>query len=131
MPAVVIANGRRKRNRGEVETLASGPLRVKVYAGVDPITKRRHYLTETIPAGPTAHREAEKARTRLLAQVDEKRNPRTRATLNQLLDRWLDVAELESTTRRNYINKLERCAGTNSGSSMMLRWASLSTRCAL
>ncbi|RAO40846.1 hypothetical protein GAR06_05793 [Micromonospora saelicesensis] len=51
---------------------------MKVRAGVDPISGKRHYLTEVVPAGRTAAKEAEKARTRLLAQVDERRNPRTR-----------------------------------------------------
>ena len=32
------------RQRGEIETLASGSLRVKVYAGVDPLSGRRLYL---------------------------------------------------------------------------------------
>ena len=40
------------RGRGEVERLPSGSLRVRVYAGIDPVTKRKHYLTETVPAGP-------------------------------------------------------------------------------
>ncbi|WP_262419173.1 hypothetical protein [Micromonospora chalcea] len=86
------SNGRTKRQRGEIETLPSGSLRVKVYAGIDPISGKRHYLTEVIPAGRTA---AEKARTRLLAQVDERRNPRTRATLDQLgriiSEAWRDL----------------------------------------
>jgi hypothetical protein len=99
---------RRKRQRGEIEELPSGSLRVKVYAGVDPISGRRHYLTETISPGPNAYSEAEKARTRLLAQVDDRRNPRTRATLDQLLDRWLEVVELEATTRMGYQNKLRK-----------------------
>ena len=78
-----------KRQRGEVETLPSGSLRVRVYAGIDPVTRKRHYLTETIPPGPTAAKDAE--RTRFLpAQVDETRNPKTRATLTQLLDRYRD-----------------------------------------
>ena len=102
------ANARRKRQRGEIQELPSGSLRVKVYAGIDPLTKKRNYLSETVQAGPTAEREAEKVRTRLLSQVDERRNPRTRATLNQLLDRWLDVAELEATTRLNYVSKLDK-----------------------
>jgi integrase len=38
--------------------------------------------------GPSAARDAERVRTRLLNQVDERRNPRTKATMNQLLDRW-------------------------------------------
>lgn len=60
---------------------------MKVYAGVDPIRGKRHYLPEVIPAGRTEAEETEKARTRLLAQVDERYNPRTRAALDQLLDR--------------------------------------------
>ncbi|MGC5309270.1 tyrosine-type recombinase/integrase [Micromonospora zamorensis] len=102
------ANGRAKRQRGEVEELPSGSLRVKVYAGIDPITKKRHYLTETIPAGPTARKEAEKARTRFLAQVDDRRNPRTRATVDQLLDRWLEVLDVETSTRQGYVKKLNK-----------------------
>jgi integrase len=98
----------RKRVRGEIETLPSGPLRVRVYAGVDPVSKKRHYLVETVAAGSTAAKDAEKVRTRLLNQVDERRNPRTRATLNQLLDRWLEVAELEPTTRSGYVRKLDK-----------------------
>ena len=90
------------RQRGEIETLASGSLRVKVYAGVDPLSGKRLYLTETVPAGPRALAEAKKVRTRLIGQVDEQRNPRTRATVNQLMDRYLDVLDVEVTTRARY-----------------------------
>jgi hypothetical protein len=65
-------------------------------------------LTERVPAGPSAGKEAEKVRTRLLRQVDERRSPRTRATLNQLLDRHLDVVDLEQSTRRTYQGYIER-----------------------
>ncbi|MBG6063748.1 hypothetical protein [Micromonospora ureilytica] len=78
---------------------------MKVYAGIDPITKKRHYLTETTPDGPTARKEAEKVRTRFLAPVD---NPRTRATVNQLLDRWLEVLDVETSTRQGYVKKLNK-----------------------
>ncbi|MEJ3657167.1 tyrosine-type recombinase/integrase [Actinomycetes bacterium KLBMP 9759] len=90
------------RERGEIETLASGSLRVKVYAGVDPLSGKRHYLTETIPAGPKALDTAKKARTRLINQVDEQRSPRTRATVDQLMDRYLEVLDVEVTTRARY-----------------------------
>jgi integrase len=50
-----------------------------------------------VPAGPKAASEAEKLRTRLLGQVDERRNARTKATVNQLLDRYLAVVELEQS----------------------------------
>ena len=84
--------------------MPSGSLRVRVYAGLDPLTGRRHYLTEVVPAGPTAARDAERVRTRFLAEVDERRNPRTKATVNDLLDRYLGVLEIEDTTRTGYEN---------------------------
>jgi integrase len=92
----------RKRSRGEIETLPSGSLRVRVYAGIDPVSGRRQYLTETIPAGPNAAAEAERVRTRFLGQVDERRSPRTKATVNQLLDRYLELLDVERTTRSTY-----------------------------
>jgi integrase len=79
-----------------------------VYAGIDPLAKRRHDLIEVIPPGPDAAREAEKARTRLLSQVDERRKPRTKASLNQLLDRWLEVLDVEASTRVGYVRKIDK-----------------------
>jgi integrase len=73
-----------------------------VYAGTDPISGRKHYLNETVRSGPTAAREAEKVRTRLLNQVDEQRNPRTKATVSQLMDRYLEILDVEPTTRVTY-----------------------------
>jgi integrase len=81
---------------------------VRVYAGIDPVSKKKHFLVETVPAGPSAARDAERARTRLLNQVDERRNPRTKATVKQLLDRWLEVVELETTTRNSVVGRLNR-----------------------
>ena len=78
------------RARGSIERLPSGALRVSVYAGIDPVSGRRHYRKEIIKAGPKAPREAEAARNRLLSEVAEKRNPRTSATVDQLLDRYLE-----------------------------------------
>jgi len=92
----------RKRARGRIETLPSGSLRVKVYAGTDPVSGKKHYLLQTVPAGPKAAATAEKMRTRLLAQVDERRAPRTRATVNQLMDRYLELLDVEPTTRDSY-----------------------------
>jgi len=74
------------RAQGNIETLPSGALRVRVYAGIDPVTKKRHLLTEVIPPGPKAARLAESAKHRLLREVADRRNPRTSATVDQLLD---------------------------------------------
>jgi integrase len=102
------SNGRKKRQPGSVDELPSGAFRVRVYAGIDPVTKRRNDLTETIPAGPDAEKLAEQMRISLLNQVYEKRNPRTKATVNQLLDRYLAEADLEFNTLdvyRGYADK--------------------------
>jgi hypothetical protein len=72
--ATAAGSKRRTRQQGGVEELASGALRVRVYAGVDPVTKQPHYLRETIPAGPNAWTLAEQTRTRLLNEVNERRN---------------------------------------------------------
>lgn len=97
------ANKARKQ-RGNIEE-RGGAYRVRVYAGVDPVTKKPLYLRETIAAGPDAKRKAEKALTRLQHQVDERRAPRTSATLDQLLDRYLEVAP---GTRRDYASKASK-----------------------
>ena len=108
MAAVAGSGRRRQRQRGSIEDLPSGALRVTVYGGSDPLTGQRHRLREVIPPGPTAAADAERARTRLLNQVDEKRNPRTRATVNQLLDRYLDVLDVEDSTRSGYEGYIRR-----------------------
>jgi integrase len=84
------SSGGKKRPRGAIDVLPSGALRVRVYAGTDPVTKRRHDLVQLIPAGPKAQQRAEAKRAELVQQVEERRNPRTSATLDQLLTRYLD-----------------------------------------
>src|SRR5215475_14616776 len=107
-PRVMSRPKRQRRARGSIDRLPSGALRVRVFAGYDPLTKQRHYLHEVVPAGPGAEREAEKVRTRLLNEVDEDRSPRTRATVSQLMDRYLEVLDVEETTKRGYIGYIEK-----------------------
>jgi len=100
---VATKSGPRQRRRGSVRELPSGALQVRVYGGKDALTGKRNELVEVIPPGPRAAAEAEAARTRLLNQVDERRHPRTAATVDQMLDRHFELAELEPTTRSTYI----------------------------
>lgn len=91
--------------------LPNGACRVRVYAGTDPVTKREHYLREMVPAGQTERetlREADKVRVRLVNEVYERRNPRTNATLKQLLDRHLREARLARKTVRTYRDLLDK-----------------------
>jgi integrase len=96
------AAGRQRRQRGSIDELPSGALRVRVYAGVDPVTRRRHDLIEIIPAGPGAERRAEETRVRFLAEIQERRNPRTSATVDQLLDQYLALHNGGKTTLSTY-----------------------------
>jgi hypothetical protein len=52
-----------RRVRGRIETLPSGSLRVKVYVGIDPVSKKRLYLEETVPTGPRAAKEESRRRS--------------------------------------------------------------------
>jgi integrase len=97
----------RRRQRGSVRSLPSGSLQVRVFAGTDPVSKKDLYLSEIVPPGPRQQREAEQARTRLLNQVDEKRNPKTRATVDQLIVKYFEVIEVDTQTMRGYRSKYE------------------------
>lgn len=97
------SRGKTRRRKGSIQTLPSGALRVSVYAGIDPVTKRRHYLKETIPAAtPKIQDAADKVLRRLQVQVDERRQPRTNTTVKELVTRHLELARLEPTTERGY-----------------------------
>ncbi len=79
---------------GHVEPLKRG-FRAVVYAGKDPITSRKIYIKETHPTRVAA----EDAKNRLIAQVESDRVPGQAATVAYLLDRWVEVADHELTTR--------------------------------
>jgi integrase len=86
------------RSRGHIETLPSGSFRARVYAGIDPLTGKRRYLVETA----TSKEAAKRALTKLQRQVDEDRHPKTAITVRQAITQWLEVVELEDTTRERY-----------------------------
>ena len=66
-----------RRRRGSIDPLPSGALRVRVYAGMDPLTGRGTTWSRSSRPARRRRAQAEAARTRLLSQVDERRNPRT------------------------------------------------------
>lgn len=52
------AKADRRRQRGTVDELPSGALRVRVYAGRDPVSGKRNDLVEIIEPGPGGTRYA-------------------------------------------------------------------------
>ncbi len=89
---------RQRRPRGHVEERPGGKFRAVVYAGTDPLTGRQRYLKKTAPTEAEALVEL----TRLQNQVDEQRHPRSNVTVAQVIEKWLEVAELEASTRDRY-----------------------------
>jgi integrase len=81
------------RPRGNIEQLASGSLRV--YAGVDVLTGRDLYLKQTIKAGPDAMVLAQRNLQEFNRLVQEGRQSKTNASLRLLVERHLEVADIE------------------------------------
>ena len=93
--------------RGHIEQLPSGSFRVHVYAGTNPVTSRPRRLRETCPDEATA------AATlgRLLNEADGGRFPDRAATLGQALDKYLEVTDLELSTREAHQGYIRRTIG--------------------
>ena len=93
--------------RGHIEQLPSGSFRVHVYAGTDPVTGRPRRLRETCPD------EAAAAATlgRLLNEADGGRFPNRAATLSQALDKYLEVTDLELSTKEAHQGYIRRTIG--------------------
>jgi integrase len=102
-------NGRRAR--GHIRRRGSS-FQVLVYAGTDPLTGKPNYLTESTRDDA----QAQKILTRLLAQVDEQRNPRTKATMGAVLDAWLRTHEAEESTLDGYRGYIRRTIEPSLGS---------------
>ncbi len=92
-----------RAERGHVRT-RGGSHQVIVYAGVDPVTGKEVFESEStrdpkkIPA----------IRSKLLAKVDKQRNASTSASLSYLRDEWLEVHEIDYSTRDSYVGYIAR-----------------------
>jgi integrase len=94
----------RRRVRGNIERLPSGHYRAIVYAGVDPLTGRERRLKRTAET----YAEAKLVLTELQRQVDQHQHPKSAITVREAIEQWLEVAELEVSTRERYedLNRL-------------------------
>ena len=77
---------------------------IAVPAGRDLITKRYRYAYDYADT----EEQAERRRAALIEQITKGRAPQARATVSDLIDRWLSVAELELITSVNYASYIER-----------------------
>ena len=98
-----------------------GSLQVQVFAGRDPLTGRKRWLSRQV-RGQTkaAYREAKKVEAQLLEQLDrgEQRGGRTR-TVGELVERWLEwrqqVRPISPVTVANYRGAIDRYILPNLG----------------
>jgi integrase len=89
---------------GHIEQLPSGSFRVHVYTGTDPITRRRVYLRETAKDLT----KAQIALGKLLEHALAGKEPESGATVRQLLERYMPIADWDVSTR-------EGARGTSAG----------------
>jgi integrase len=89
-------------------------LQVQVYAGRDPLTGRKRYVSQQVP-GQTkaAMREAKQVEARLLEEVGAGRHKGSRTrTVGELLERWFEwrqmVKPISPTTVMSYRGDLDR-----------------------
>ena len=100
------------RQRGSIRRRARC-YEVRVSAGEDPSTGERIVLVDSVEiegqgerAERAAYREAEKLRTKLLAEADGLKVARTKATVGALLERWMEQHEIDPTTRMTYESQI-------------------------
>jgi integrase len=91
-------------NLGHIEQLPSGSFRVLVSGGTDPITGRRLRHRKTVKT----EEQARIVLGRLLESASAGQRPDTRVTVGELIARYLEVAELDLSTRQTYEGYIRR-----------------------
>src|SRR5208282_3177327 len=89
---------------GHVERLPRGSWRVKVYAGIDPLTGREIRLRRTCKTERAAQIELGK----LLEQAVAGRQPDSAVTVAQLLDQYVSTAGWDVSTRESNVGYIRR-----------------------
>lgn len=74
----------------------NGSFRVMVYAGRDPVTGRKRYVTRTVRGN---RRDAERVRNEMLVDVQQGKTSPASATFGDLLDAWYDAASPDWSPR--------------------------------
>jgi integrase len=89
---------------GHLEQLPSGGFRVDVYAGTDPLTGRRLRYRRVVKT----EQQARIVLGKLLEQAAAGAPPDSGVTVAELLARYMEVAELEPSTRETYDGYIRR-----------------------
>ena len=98
--------GRRSDDMTQIRTRGNS-YQVNVYAGLDAVTGKRVYLSDST----TDLAEARRLRNKFRAQVDEQRHARTKATVRTAFLQWLTTHEVDDDTRKGYQDYLRLYIG--------------------
>jgi integrase len=90
--------------KGSIEQVGNG-FRAKVYAGINPITKRQMYLNGPVRPDETT---AAMDTSDLLRRAEAGRDPGRSATVNDMFERWLSVTEHEISTEESHRGYIRR-----------------------
>lgn len=74
----------------------NGSFRVMIYAGRDPVTGRKRYVTRTVGG---SRKDAERVRNEMLVEVQQGRTSPASATFGDLLDAWYEAASPDWSPR--------------------------------
>jgi integrase len=85
-----------KVTKGHIERLPSGSFRVVVFAGYDPVTRRRSYFKSTVKTEAQARIEVGK----LLEKASDGRQPESGVTIASLMNEYAAIAEWDVSTRQ-------------------------------
>ena len=110
-PTVATGAGR-TAGRGTADARARGfgaALRVRVFAGADPVTRRDRYFSETVEAS-AALRAVRRRRWWPASKPGwmGQRSVQSSVTLGYALDEWLNTVEVEDITRDGFVVYIER-----------------------
>lgn len=98
--------GRRTTDMDQIRTRGNS-YQVNVYAGLDPLTGKRVYLS----GSSTDLAQARRIRNKFRAEVDEQRHARTKGTVRTAFREWLKTHEVEASTRKSYEDYLRLYVG--------------------
>ena len=103
-----LAHGSQSRPRHEVIDAPTGSAwELRVYLGADPVSGEERYATKTVRAGK---RGAQRMLNEMKAESDRGLAARTTAKVEELLDRWLELARADFSpkTTREVTGYIER-----------------------
>ena len=103
-----IAAREQNRKRGNIEE-RGGALRVRLYAGTDPVTGKQVYYRDTIQGtNKAAWKKAENKLAEFQAKVAKQRSAQSSVTLAYALSEWMRTNELAKSTRKTYEGYIDR-----------------------